>query len=100
MPKPGGAWMNAAHPVKGEYLNKTNLDDIFEWGPFYQRQPPVFPMYPIEYNSILNVSVAYAYTEAIYVLFKAPDFITTDYTLCKLRSGVSRSKIFDSTLIT
>lgn len=27
-----------------EYLNSTVVDDIFEWGPTYGRQPPVFPM--------------------------------------------------------
>ncbi len=26
------------------YLNKTVVDDIFEWGAAYGRQPPVFPM--------------------------------------------------------
>lgn len=26
------------------YLNSTVVDDIFEWGVMYQRQPPVFPM--------------------------------------------------------
>lgn len=26
------------------YLNSTDMDDIFEWGPKYSRQPPVFPM--------------------------------------------------------
>lgn len=27
-----------------DYLNSTVLDDIFEWGEKYKRQPPVFPM--------------------------------------------------------
>lgn len=26
------------------WLNKTVVDDIFEWGALYARQPPVFPM--------------------------------------------------------
>jgi hypothetical protein len=26
------------------YLNSTVVDDIFEWGATYQRQPPIFPM--------------------------------------------------------
>lgn len=26
------------------YLNKTEVDDLFEWGATYGRQPPVFPM--------------------------------------------------------
>jgi hypothetical protein len=32
-------------PVPGNtYLNSTVVDDIFEWGANYGRQPPVFPM--------------------------------------------------------
>ena len=27
-----------------DYLNSTVVDDIFEWGSTYARQPPVFPM--------------------------------------------------------
>lgn len=87
VPKPGNAWENSAHPSKGTFFNSTIVDDIFEFGETYQRQPPVFPMYPIEYNSIINVTVPYAYTEGIYILFKPSNAITKDYTLCKLRSG-------------
>lgn len=29
---------------KPYYLNRTNVDDIFKWGPKYERRPPVFPM--------------------------------------------------------
>lgn len=81
-------WVYEAVPVPGEdYLNSTVVDNIFEWGASYLRQPPAFPMYPDEYNSIVNVSLVYALTDSIYALFKAPDIITKDYTLCKLRSG-------------
>jgi len=27
-----------------KYINSTVVDDLFEWGENYQRQPPVFPM--------------------------------------------------------
>lgn len=27
-----------------KYLNSTDLDDIFQWGEKYQRQPPIFPL--------------------------------------------------------
>lgn len=29
---------------KGEWLNRTVVDDIFRWGPDYGRVPPVFPL--------------------------------------------------------
>jgi hypothetical protein len=90
LPKGGHNYENDIQPLPGsKFLNSTIVDDIFEWGPNYQRQPPVFPMYPIEYNSIINVTVAYAYTDAIYILVKAPNTITKDYTMCKLRSVIS-----------
>jgi hypothetical protein len=32
-------------PVPGQqYLNSTVVDDLFQWGEKYKRQPPVFPM--------------------------------------------------------
>jgi hypothetical protein len=32
-------------PVPGQkYLNSTVVDDLFEWGEKYKRQPPIFPM--------------------------------------------------------
>ncbi|KAH9208642.1 hypothetical protein DL95DRAFT_373071 [Leptodontidium sp. 2 PMI_412] len=70
-----------------EYLNSTVVDDIFEWGPTYGRQPPVFPMFPIQYNSLTNITVANS--DSIYMLIKAPDASTPDYTLCQMRSYVS-----------
>ncbi|KAH8805016.1 hypothetical protein F5884DRAFT_439238 [Xylogone sp. PMI_703] len=65
-------------------LNSTVVDDLFEWGPKYQRQPPVFPMYPIDYNSIANISVPAS--DSVYILFKTP---TPAYSLCQLRSYLS-----------
>lgn len=29
---------------KDEYLNRTDIDDIFKWGPEYKRRPPVFQL--------------------------------------------------------
>lgn len=29
---------------KPEYLNRTDLDDVFKWGPKYKRRPPVFQL--------------------------------------------------------
>jgi hypothetical protein len=42
------AWSGFQNDIQLEpgqlYLNSTVVDDIFQWGPKYQRQPPVFPM--------------------------------------------------------
>lgn len=67
------------------FLNSTVVDDIFHWGKSYNRLPPVFPMLPIDYNSILNVSVAQS--DSNYILLKSS--ATSDYTLCQMRSWLS-----------
>jgi hypothetical protein len=82
-------------PVPGAtFLNQTVVDDIFEWGPKYNRQPPVFGIYPIEYNSVINVSVPapiYDRRDAIYLLIKAENTTTGDYTMCQIRSFLTPS---------
>ncbi|TVY42651.1 hypothetical protein LSUB1_G003795 [Lachnellula subtilissima] len=70
------------------YTNTTVVDDLFEWGEKYGRQTPIFPMLPIDYNTITNISAA-NYSDSIYLLAKSPNI--TDYTLCQLRSFVSPS---------
>ena len=89
LPYPQNQWYDEAQPKPGnKFLNNTVVDDIFEWGEFYGYQPPTFPMFPLEYNSLLNASFyGWGSTDSIYVLFKAPNTITKDYTMCKLRSG-------------
>jgi hypothetical protein len=93
-------YANDVQLLPGEsYLNSTVVDDIFEWGSKYHRQPPVFPMVshillssvpsktcqlPIEYNSIANVTMSNS--DAIYLLIKASDALTSAYTLCELKS--------------
>ena len=88
-------YANDVQLLPGEsYLNSTVVDDIFEWGSKYHRQPPVFPMVshillssvpsktcqlPIEYNSIANVTMSNS--DAIYLLIKASDALTSDYSL-------------------
>ncbi|KAG4433241.1 hypothetical protein IFR05_011264 [Cadophora sp. M221] len=68
-----------------DYLNGTIVDDIFNWGSAYQRMPPVFPMWPLDYNSIVNVSVPQS--DSIYLLFKAASL--DDYTVCQMRAFLS-----------
>lgn len=110
-------WRDRVQLREGQkYLNSTGLDDIFHWGDKYERQPPVFPMvsavwisrfptkyftgipsyipesnssqYPGEYNPIGNISVK-AWGSDIYLLIKAPNTITTNYTICQMKSFVS-----------
>ncbi|KAH9906695.1 hypothetical protein F4778DRAFT_722958 [Xylariomycetidae sp. FL2044] len=64
------------------WLNRTAVDDVFLWGPAHGRRPPVFQMYPIDFNMITNTSVIGS--DAVYILGKSDR--TTDYTLCELRS--------------
>lgn len=79
-------WFNdVPPPTEDEWLNRTAVDDIFRWGPKYQRRPPVFQLFPIDFNMITNTSVAVS--DSVYVLSKS-GFID-DYTLCELRSWVS-----------
>lgn len=42
---PWSGYQGDVQPLPGQtYLNSTAVDDIFEWGADFQRQPPVFPM--------------------------------------------------------
>ncbi|TGO51262.1 hypothetical protein BCON_0165g00120 [Botryotinia convoluta] len=64
-----------------EYLNSTAVDDIFGWG-VDGKQPPVFPMLPIDYNTMTNISVYMS--DYIYILAKSN--ATADYTVCEMSS--------------
>ncbi|KAH8682779.1 hypothetical protein BGZ60DRAFT_368585 [Tricladium varicosporioides] len=89
---PWAGYESEAQILPGKkFLNSTPLDDIFLWGEKYNRQPPTFGMWPIEYNSIVNVSVhgpsgGLWGADSNYLLIKAPNATTTDWTLCQLRS--------------
>ncbi|OTB01421.1 hypothetical protein M426DRAFT_25589 [Hypoxylon sp. CI-4A] len=79
-------WFNdVPPPTENQWLNRTAADDVFRWGPKYQRRPPVFQLYPIDYNMITNTSVAES--DAIYILAKSGN--VDDYTLCEMRSWVT-----------
>jgi hypothetical protein len=84
-------WFNSTVPFYPDPLNKTAVDDIFGFGNRYgihnvSRTPPIFPKYPIDYNTILNTTGWYA--DSIYLLGKSA---TADppYVLCSLRSTLS-----------
>ncbi|KAI0885743.1 uncharacterized protein GGS22DRAFT_199935 [Annulohypoxylon maeteangense] len=79
-------WFNdVPAPSDTEWLNRTAVDDIFRWGPKYHRRPPVFQLYPIDYNMITNTSVAVS--ADIYVLAKSGTIDT--FALCQLSSWVT-----------
>ncbi|KAJ0321550.1 hypothetical protein Brms1b_002574 [Colletotrichum noveboracense] len=73
------------HPEEDEWLNRTRVDDIFRWGPTYGRRPPVFQLYPADFNMITNTTVYQG--DAIYLLAKSASI--TNYTLCEMRSWVT-----------
>ncbi|KAK3325480.1 hypothetical protein B0H66DRAFT_125301 [Apodospora peruviana] len=79
-------WTMEVPVVAGdEWLNRTVVDDVFRWGPGYGRRPPVFPMYPLAFNMIINASVYMS--DGLYLLAKSNT--TSDYTLCEMRSWLS-----------
>lgn len=80
------------------YLNGTQFDETFRWGPEYgsYRYPPVFPRLPNDYNMVLNGSEGQPWGRtAIYVLAKGgptgngPDGIKTNYAMCQLQVGLA-----------
>ncbi|TQN67086.1 hypothetical protein CSHISOI_08344, partial [Colletotrichum shisoi] len=71
-------------PSETEWLNRTSVDDIFRWGEQYNRRPPVFQLYPADFNMVTNTT---ALNDAIYILTKSAS--VADYTLCEMRSWVS-----------
>ncbi|KAM0278940.1 hypothetical protein ACHAQH_004907 [Verticillium albo-atrum] len=80
--------------AKEEWLNRTVVDDIFRWGPEYKRRPPVFRLYPANFNMVANAThTAPAWDwgqparDALYILAKSSAL--ESYTLCELRSWVS-----------
>ncbi|KAI1760443.1 hypothetical protein GGR53DRAFT_81330 [Hypoxylon sp. FL1150] len=79
-------WFNdVPPPTDDEWLNRTVVDDIFRWGPNYQRRPPVFQLYPIDFNMITNTTVSLS--DSVYILGKSG--FVDDFTLCELRSWVT-----------
>lgn len=82
--------------------NKTVVDDIFEW---YKKDketmidyPPVFPLLPKPFNTVLNHTSFAPGRSAIYVLgqgaagpdpsYKGPD-LKGQYPLCRIKAGIT-----------
>ncbi|KAJ5135855.1 uncharacterized protein N7515_005133 [Penicillium bovifimosum] len=73
---PGGskfnptAWNNYPEediPRYPSWLNRTVVDELFQFGPKYGQVPPVFGKFPQPYNTILNTTGAWP-ANAIYLL--------------------------------
>ncbi|GKT50920.1 uncharacterized protein ColSpa_11101 [Colletotrichum spaethianum] len=73
-------------PSETEWLNRTSVDNVFRWGEQYNRRPPVFQLYPADFNMVTNTT---AMNDAVYILSKSTS--VTNYTLCEMRSWVSPS---------
>ncbi|OJJ44012.1 hypothetical protein ASPZODRAFT_135445 [Penicilliopsis zonata CBS 506.65] len=87
----GSTWYSdppADIPVYPNWLNRTVVDDLFEFGPKYGQRPPIFPIYPQPYNTILNITGMYE-ADAIYLLGAAPKGHTPDYVLCSMKAKQS-----------
>lgn len=68
-----------------DFLNRTSVDDIFLWGPRYDRRPPVFQLLPADFNIITNVSI-FPSVDSVYLLSKGNQ---AKYTMCQIRSWLS-----------
>ena len=70
------------------YLNRTTVDDLFGWGEAYGRRPPIFPLIPKEFQSVLNSSSQLddsdIYGDSIYLLFR--NNATKSNQVCSIRS--------------
>ncbi|KAH9907529.1 hypothetical protein F4778DRAFT_769018 [Xylariomycetidae sp. FL2044] len=80
-------------PDEKDWLNTTVVDDIFKWGSKYGRWPPAFPLYPNDWNMIVNDTTSalnqnqVGASGSLYILGKSG--LGDDYTLCQMRSWVS-----------
>ncbi|CAG8983046.1 hypothetical protein HYALB_00006074 [Hymenoscyphus albidus] len=66
-------------------ITATHVGSIFKWGSKYDRQPPIFPQWPIDFNSVININIPHG--DSIYILIKSPN--TTDYTICQMQGYLS-----------
>ena len=71
-------------PRKPDWLNKTVVDELFGFGEKYDRRPPVFPKYPLTYNTIVNATTVWA--DSLYILAASTN---GNYSLCSLRASLT-----------
>lgn len=61
--------------------NRSELDDVFEFGQEYNRARPIFPKYPKPYNVVLAYTTSA--TDSVYILATSP---TNTYMMCSMRA--------------
>ncbi|KAI9665720.1 MAG: hypothetical protein M1821_003654 [Bathelium mastoideum] len=66
-------------------LTGTKVDQMFNWSSDYGQWPPIFPKFPIDYNTVTNQTSQYG-REYIYILGKGPPGQGKDYTLCGIKA--------------
>ncbi|KAJ5562023.1 hypothetical protein N7535_003514 [Penicillium sp. DV-2018c] len=75
-------------PRSPSWLNRTVVDELFQFGPKHGQVPPIFGKYPQPYNTITNVTGLWP-ANAIYILgaTSPPEKNKTmPYVLCAMRS--------------
>jgi hypothetical protein len=92
---PGGSKFNPTNwslaqpsdiPHPPSWLNRTVVDDLFQFGPKHGQRPPIFGKFPKPYNTILNTTGAWP-ANSIYLLGATPlNQPHTPYVLCSLHA--------------
>ncbi|KAF7596794.1 hypothetical protein BBP40_012393 [Aspergillus hancockii] len=82
-------WMNKTAPhvpqPEDAWYNRTVVDDLFGWGPKYNRTQPIFGKLPLPYNTIVNGTMFFPH-ETVYLLGAPPLNKVSQYTLCGLKA--------------
>ena len=76
-------------PNNSSWLNSTVVDSIFGFGDQYGRKPPIFPILPKQFETILNYTSFPVNTDSLYVLAMSNASIDTPYALCSMRASLS-----------
>ncbi|KAF3008610.1 hypothetical protein E8E13_007951 [Curvularia kusanoi] len=94
-------WTNVGLMANATTTNNTVVDDIFGWTKQDKERmrdyPPVFPKYPLPFNTVLNNTSGYFGQPAIYILgqggrdiagYTGPD-MSEIYSLCKIEADIT-----------
>lgn len=74
----------------GTTFNETVVDEIFDFGPgLNQRRPPIFAIYPQEYQTLFNASGGNDKRDSVYLLAKGGMEVGGGYMLCAMRVSQS-----------
>ncbi|KAI9724217.1 MAG: hypothetical protein M1828_003962 [Chrysothrix sp. TS-e1954] len=73
-----------------QYLNATAVDHISGLGPKYgTRRPHVFPVFPIDYNTLVNNTGKFVTADHLYILAKGGKESGGMYNLCSLSATIT-----------